>query len=270
MYFRQETVDMEKNNKGNYKKQVGQSASGSIKTYKKDSEVSYALGAAPTFELLKKYPQQTRRVFVHSDWERGAASEELFRICRNLGIEPEERNKAFSVLSQKENCFVIGEFEKFYPALDPSKTHIVLVNPSNSGNLGTILRTALGFGIYDIAIIRPGVDVFDPKTVRASMGAVFSLRVKYFDSFDEYLTGSDCGMEGRSFYPFMLKATMELGSAPLAQRCSLIFGNEATGLPDSFLNVGESVIIRHSNEIDSLNLPMAVGIALYEWKRSNR
>ena len=254
----------------NNKKNSGQNNPTSIKTYKKDSVVSYALGAAPTFELLKKYPEQATRVFVHSAWERGAASEELFKICRSIGIEPEERDKAFSVLSQKENCFVIGEFEKYESPLDPSKAHIVLVNPSNSGNLGTILRTALGFGIYDIAIIRPAVDVFDPKTVRASMGALFSLRVKYFDSFEEYFNSKECGAEGRTFYPFMLKAKIELGSSPLKQRCSLVFGNEATGLPDSFLNVGESVIIRHSNEIDSLNLPMAVGIALYEWKRSGK
>ena len=252
------------------KKNAAQNNPASIKTYKKDSSVSYALGAAPTFELLKKYPEKATRVFVHSSWERGAASDELFKICRFIGIEPEERDKAFSVLSQKENCFVIGEFEKYELALDPSKAHIVLVNPSNSGNLGTILRTALGFGIYDIAIIRPGVDVFDPKTVRVSMGALFSLRVKYFDSFEEYCGSKDCGATGRAFYPFMLKAKLELGSSPLKQRCSLVFGNEATGLPDSFLNVGESVIIRHSNEIDSLNLPMAVGIALYEWKRSGK
>lgn len=238
----------------------------SIRTYKKDSEVSYALGAAPTFELLKKLPGQARRVFVHSSWERGAASDELFSICRKLGIEPEERDKAFSVLSQKENCFVIGEFEKYHCRLDSKKPHIVLVNPSNSGNLGTIMRTALGFGVRDIAIITPAVDMFDPKTVRASMGAVFSLRVACFSSFEEYL--ADIGGGDREFYPFMLKAKTELGTKPLKKCCSLIFGNEATGLPDSFLNVGESVIIRHSNEIDSLNLPMAVGIALYELNRA--
>jgi len=237
-----------------------------IHTYKRDGDVSYALGAAPAFELLKKRPDKARRVFIHSAWERGDASRELFTLCRGLGIEPEERDKAFAVLSQKENCFVIGEFEKYQSALDPAQTHVVLVNPSNSGNLGTIMRTALGFGVHDIAIITPAVDMFDPKTVRASMGAIFSLRVKCFSSFAEYSASADCGV-GRGFYPFMLKARTELGAKPLARRCSLIFGNEATGLPDEFLRVGESVIIRHSTDIDSLNLPMAVGIALYEWRK---
>ena len=45
---------------------------------------------------------------------------------------------------------------------------------------------------------------------------------------------------------------------------SLLFGNEATGLPDRFAQIGTSVIIPHSNRIDSLNLPIAASIAMYE------
>ena len=49
--------------------------------------------------------------------------------------------------------------------------------------------------------------------------------------------------------------------------CDLIFGNEASGLPDSMLNVGDTVVIHHSKDIDSLNLPISVGIALYEFSK---
>ena len=48
---------------------------------------------------------------------------------------------------------------------------------------------------------------------------------------------------------------------------ALIFGNEATGLPDEFANKGTSVLIRHEKTIDSLNLSMACGIALYEFTK---
>ena len=48
---------------------------------------------------------------------------------------------------------------------------------------------------------------------------------------------------------------------------ALIFGNEATGLDDKFLNIGESVIIKHSNSIDSLNLQTAVSIALFHFTK---
>lgn len=56
--------------------------------------------------------------------------------------------------------------------------HVVLVNPSNAGNLGTIIRSCIGFGVEDIAIILPAVDLFDPKTIRASMGAKAKIRIE--------------------------------------------------------------------------------------------
>ena len=45
---------------------------------------------------------------------------------------------------------------------------------------------------------------------------------------------------------------------------SLIFGNEAAGLPQEFAGIGTSVVIPHSDKIDSLNLPVAAGTAMYE------
>ena len=50
---------------------------------------------------------------------------------------------------------------------------------------------------------------------------------------------------------------------------TLIFGNEARGLDNKFLSYGKPLIIEHSCEIDSLNLSMSVGVALYEFTRKN-
>lgn len=111
-----------------------------------------------------------------------------------------------------------------------------------------------------MAIIRPAVDAFDPKTVRASMGAVFSMDFVYFDSFEEYREA----FGERELYPFMLDAEMKLYEIRPKRVFSLIFGNEATGLPDEFSCIGTSVVIPHSGRIDSLNLPIAASIAMYE------
>ena len=48
---------------------------------------------------------------------------------------------------------------------------------------------------------------------------------------------------------------------------TLIFGNEASGLSDDYLKIGTPILIKHSNNIDSLNLSMSVGIALYEFTK---
>ena len=122
------------------------------------------------------------------------------------------------------------------------------------------MRSALGFGMNQMAIIRPAVDAFDPKVVRASMGAIFSTDFVYFESFEEYQKQ----FGERELYPFMLDAKRSLHQVKPQGKFSLIFGNEATGLPAEFASIGTSVIIPHSDRIDSLNLPIAASIAMYE------
>lgn len=231
-----------------------------MKRYRREDEVSYALGITLTFELLKFSPEYATKVYIHSQMQRGESFDKLSSLCKELKIPMEFSDKPFNILSQKENCFCIGEFKKFDRPVSKGANHVVLHNPSNAGNMGTIMRSAAGFGITDLVIITPAVDHFDPKTVRASMGALFHLNISVFSSFEEYKKQYG----NREMYPFMLKAKKKLSELKVKKPYSLIFGNEATGLPDSFLNEGTSIIISHSNRIDSLNLPIAASIALYE------
>ena len=230
------------------------------KRYRKEDSVSYSLGITLTFELLKFKTEYVNRVFVHSAMKQGDTLDKLLKLCKDSDIEVVYADKIFNVLSQKDNCYVIGEFRKFESELDKDSSHIVLVNPSNAGNMGTIMRSALGFGMNSMAIIRPAVDAFDPKVVRASMGAIFSTEFVYFDTFDEYMKKYG----DRELYPFMLDAKIKLHDVRPQGKFSLIFGNEATGLPHEFSKIGKSVIIPHSDKIDSLNLPIAASIAMYE------
>lgn len=235
------------------------------KRYRKEDDISYSLGITLTFELLKFKTQYVNKVYIHSAMKQGETLQKLTSMCREAGIDVVYTDKIFNVLSNKENCYVIGEFRKFKGKLDKNASHIVLVNPSNAGNMGTIMRSALGFGLNQMAIIRQAVDAFDPKVVRASMGAVFSTDFVYFDSFSEYQ--KEYG--DRELYPFMLDAKVSLHDVKPAGKFSLIFGNEATGLPSEFSNIGTSVVIPHSQKIDSLNLPIAASIAMYEATKSS-
>ena len=156
-------------------------------------------------------------------------------------------------------------YKKAEGRFDEDNPHIVLHHPSDSGNLGTILRTALGFGLKNIAIIRPAVDSDDPRVVRASMGAAFSLNVRHFDSFDQYRAQYPL----RRLFPFMLTGAVPLDEAvqKVDGPFSLVFGNEASGLPDAFAQMGVSTLIPHSHQIDSLNLAIAAGIGMYAFTR---
>ena len=236
-----------------------------VKPYKKEFDYSYALGAFPTVELLKKRPGEALGVYVHSTFTDRNMIEEL---CRKRNIPVWENDQLIARLSDKENVFVIGVFRKYEDTLAADEPHLMLVNPGNMGNAGTIFRTCLAFGIHDVAIIAPGIDRFHPKAVRASMGALFSLRIQYFTDFEAYR--KQYGTEERKLYSFMLTGKKQLTAenCPKPELFTLIFGNEATGLPEEYADFTESIIIPQSDEVDSLNLTIAVGIGAYLFRKN--
>lgn len=241
----------------------------SLSAYKSDLDYSYAPGIFPAMECLLHRPDRVRRVLVHSSAAGRDGADRLTALAERLGVRVEEADRALARISGKENCYAAAVFEKFSDPLDPEKPHVLLHNPGDSGNAGTILRTALGFGVEDAAMIRPCVDPFDPRTVRASMGSLFQLRLRIYDSMEDYL--AEAGE--RDLYPFMLDASVPLAEAlagPVRRRRTLIFGNEGRGLPPEFARLGQPVRIESNDRIDSLNLGVAAAIGMYAFMRKDQ
>jgi rRNA methylases len=233
-----------------------------MKIYRKDDETSYALGVFVTIELLKQRPQDVIRVVVHSSIEKNKGYPIIQQLCEKHHIHIDIHDKTIEKLSPKSNCFAIGIFRKYTLEIEDNN-HVVLVNPMDMGNMGTIMRTMLGFHYKDLVIIRPAVDIFDPKVIRASMGAIFHLHIQYYDSFEEYYQS----YHHHEFYPLMLKGAKNIHDVMTHHTHSLIFGNESSGLPDCYLDYGQSVFIPHSEAIDSLNLSMALGLTLFHFSK---
>lgn len=237
----------------------------SLKPYDRDLPYSYAPGLFPALECLRRAPELARRVLVSEKLKPGEGEERLRELAKGAGVRVEVADRALARLSGKENCFAAAVFEKRETPLSEGCPHVVLHRPMDEGNLGTILRTLLGFGIVDIGVVRPAADVFDPRVVRASMGALFSLRVTCFDAFDAYREG----YPAHALYPFMLDGAVPLEDAAAAReaRYTLVFGNEGSGLPPEFAQMGRAVRIPHSRDIDSLNLSVAAAIGAYAFTR---
>ena len=231
-----------------------------IKPYKKSDHYSYLFGAYAVLKLIKEKPEIIKGVLIHSKYNDALS---LINLCNSINIPYLISDKAVNRLSNKENIYVIGIFNKFETEMDPNQPHLVLVQPRDMGNLGTIIRTADGFNIKNVAIITPAADLFNPKVLRASMGSLFSIHVQYFNCFLDYQTK----FSTHEFYPFMLKGASSLESRVRESPFlfSLIFGNESTGLPDEFSQIGKSIKISQSPTIDSLNLSIAVGVAAHHF-----
>ncbi len=237
----------------------------SLEPYRRELAYSYAPGLFPTLEALTKAPERVRRVLVSQRAEESEALSRIRALCAQHSIRIEAADRVLQRLSQKDNCFAAAVFDKQRDELSGDARHLVLVNPMDKGNLGTMLRTALGFGFIDIAVVTPAADYDDPQVVRASMGAVFSLRVRTYESYDAYRAEHP----GHHLYLFMLEGAVAPEEAARFARApwALVMGNEGSGLPKEMSNVGTAVRIPHRNAIDSLNLAVAASIGMYVFSR---
>lgn len=232
-----------------------------LEPYSKKLSYSYTLGVFPSLMLLEARPDKAVRLLLHPAGLESEGVDKLRARCAELGVREEQAERVLRRESKKDNCFAGLVFEKYESTLDPNACHAVLCQISDSGNVGTALRSLLGFGIRDVAIIRPCVDVFDPHVLRASMGAFYKMRVHTFDTFEEYRAL----YPERPLYPFMLDGAKTLNEVASQAKppFSLVFGNEASGLPAHFAQLGQSVFIPQSSDIDSLNLAVAVSVGTY-------
>ncbi len=231
-----------------------------LKKYQKKFDYSYALGTYPTIDLLKYKRGSVLKVLLNSHHDGSEGVQEVQRLCGELGIKIEVQDRAIGKIAFKENTYTVGLFKKYECELEADKNHLVLVEPRNMGNLGTIIRTMLGFNVKNLAIIKPGADIFDPKVVRSTMGAIFQINFKYYDNLDTYL-----GKFGNHYiYTFMLNGAKDIREVKFEEPFSMIQGNESKGLPENFKNLGQSVYIPQSSGVDSLNLSVATAIGLWE------
>ena len=229
-----------------------------LEPYTRRLDYSYQLGVFPALMLLEARPDCAARLLLDPLGLGNEGVEKLRGRCAELGVREEMAERVLRRESKKDNCFAGLVFNKYECALDPGAVHAVLCQISDNGNAGTAMRSLLGFGVKDVALVRPCVDAFDPHVLRASMGAFFKLRVKTYDDFDGYRAE----FPDRALYPFMLDGAKALNEVAAAAKppFTLIFGNEQTGLPARFAALGQSVLIPQSREIDSLNLAVAVSV----------
>ncbi len=231
-----------------------------LKKYQKKFSHSYSFGIYPTLELIKHRKGEVLKVLVKEESMQTEGVREICDVCKKEGIHLESNDRLIEKLAFKENTYVVGVFEKYVSELEEGENHLLLDNPSNMGNLGTIIRTMLGFGFRNLAIVEPSVDIFDPKVVRSTMGALFNIRFKHYKAIQEYMSE----FSKQNYYPFVLDRGKNIEEVEFKEPFTIIQGNESRGLGEEYESVGERVYIPHSNDIDSLNLAVATSIGLWE------
>ena len=147
--------------------------------------------------------------------------------------------------------------------LDTENTKILLVldRLSDPGNMGTIFRSALWFGVQDILLGPDCVDPYSPKVVRGSMGAIGKLNLHA--SADLYSSAEDWKAAGGDVVALHMQGT-PLHTFKHENPLFLIVGSEAHGVDQELLLLSTPLSIEKPGVGESLNAAMATGIALFE------
>ncbi len=137
------------------------------------------------------------------------------------------------------------------------------------GNLGTIIRCAEAAGASGIIMSKDTVDVYNPKTVRSTMGSLFRVPHIYKDDIAEVAAG----LAEKGF----TVAAAELGGSKMYDEpdyrgpVAIFIGNEGNGLkPESIAAANEKIIIPMCGKVESLNAAVAASICMYEVRRQRR
>lgn len=141
---------------------------------------------------------------------------------------------------------------------------LVLDDVQDPGNLGTIIRSALAFGVTTIVLSEGTVDLYNPKVLRATQGMIFHtniivrnvydwVRMIKASDFRVYGTCVDGGVDVKSLTP------------EDKEKFVLIVGNEGNGVKRRILDLcHENLYIKMNADVESLNVAVATSILLYE------
>lgn len=148
-----------------------------------------------------------------------------------------------------------------------SERLLMLSDVRDPGNLGTVLRSASAFGI-DRVILSGCADLFSPKTVRASMGALFRLRTATVDDPTAFIRALQS--TGRRVLATALgEHSLTLGSCDLNGSDVPVIGNEGHGLaPDVIDAADATLLVPMAPGTESLNAGVAASVVLWEYFRT--
>lgn len=146
---------------------------------------------------------------------------------------------------------------------------LVLENIQDPGNLGTMIRAGEGAGVTGVIMDKTTVDIFNPKTIRSTMGSMF--RVPFYVTADLQGTLSELKKKGIAMYAACLDGELLYDEPDYTLPCGFLIGNEANGLSGQIAALADIRIrIPMEGQVESLNAAVASALLMYEASRQRR
>lgn len=140
---------------------------------------------------------------------------------------------------------------------------LILEDIRDPGNLGTMIRTAEGVGISGVIMSRNSVDIYNPKVIRSTMGAIY--RVPFLYSDDLIKTLSYIKDSGVSIFAAHLAGAVRYDLVDYGEKSAIMIGNEANGLSkEATAQATGCIKIPMEGSVESLNAAIAAAVLMYE------
>lgn len=152
------------------------------------------------------------------------------------------------------------------PANINEKFIVALEFINDPGNLGTILRTCYWFGVDKVLISENSADIYNPKTIRATQGALFYLNIET----DVNLKTKLDSLSKNGFDIFLTSLDGKVIDEKLkTDKCVLVFGNEANGISNEIQenSAYKQIKIESYTDCESLNVAVSAGILINEFRK---
>lgn len=204
-------------------------------------------------ELLNRQPAWIKNIYGTEEWKLAQTETIRESIAANfIRVEQFELEK-ISALQTPQQVLAVAALPQLY--YKPGNWLLILDGIQDPGNLGTIIRTAHWFGIYQI-ICSPGcADAFSPKVVQASMGSIFKVSVIY-QHLAVFLSGYQQPVYGALLNG---KNSNDLKNA---EPGAIIIGNEGKGIGQDIMPFITPITIPGKSDAESLNAAVAAGILM--------
>ncbi|MBR1693406.1 MAG: RNA methyltransferase [Lachnospiraceae bacterium] len=148
-------------------------------------------------------------------------------------------------------------------------TWVILEDLQDPGNLGTILRTAEGAGIEGVIMTENTVDIYNPKTIRSTMGSLY--RVPFFVTEDIRKVLQKLKEQDFAVYAAHLDGKSCYDTFSYTGKCAFLIGNEGNGLKESTAALATDYVkIPMEGSVESLNAAIAASLLMYEAYRQRR
>ena len=239
------------------------------KASKRNKENAYVVEG---LRIVLDAPIEDIRCVLISDelLQEDKKASEFVDECMNNGTDvirvSSKLMKSISDTVTPQGVMAIINRKQYELKLDGNR-FLLLEDVRDPGNVGTLFRTAEAAGVDEIILSRDCVDIYNPKTIRSTMGTIYRMPhilCSNHEEWDEVI--SKLKSSNVTLYGGALKDAVRYDEVNFSGKCGIVIGNEGDGISPDTLSMIEKIYIPMEGQIESLNAAVAGSILMYAMK----